>query len=403
MLQASSLGVKVGVGYDFLSQEYFLDSTLREGPDSLFILWSLKTNYLDDIKSQLDLTYAPYLDRRLELQSSYEQTPEFIRVRFISDLRPKLRNSKFDINSEIEWRNRYRGVSELGDSYLSGYLKAKMSTPLAGLTTAYFQIHGDGVNFQSPSEFSYNFYRIGAKAGVMKSYENFSYADARLFITTRQVPDSLELNYLSFGAEGSVLGFYSGGEIDLYGRLERKDYKQAFDEDDHIRVELNARSKVDLGKKWFTRQEIDFDLTLFSLTDPVNQDYGRTGLTLLCGYENNGLSISIGPDFEYLDEQQDSLTEGEDYFESGAKVDLDYMTLDKIFVSVESILGYRNLKFENELQSDFTFERLSVIADIKFFSVLSLSILFSAEWEWHNRSEENSRIYLLSSNLSYTF
>ncbi|MFQ6008498.1 MAG: hypothetical protein ACE5K8_06035, partial [Candidatus Zixiibacteriota bacterium] len=264
MLQASSLGVKVGVGYDFLSQEYFLDSTLREGPDSLFILWSLKTNYLDDIKSQLDLTYAPYLDRRLELQSSYEQTPEFIRVRFISDLRPKLRNSKFDINSEIEWRNRYRGVSELGDSYLSGYLKAKMSTPLAGLTTAYFQIHGDGVNFQSPSEFSYNFYRIGAKAGVMKSYENFSYADTRLFITTRQVPDSLELNYLSFGAEGSVLGFYSGGEIDLYGRLERKDYKQAFDEDDHIRVELNARSKVDLGKKWFTRQEIDFDLTLFS-------------------------------------------------------------------------------------------------------------------------------------------
>jgi hypothetical protein len=200
-----------------------------------------------------------------------------------------------------------------------------------------------------------------------------------------------------------VLGFYSGGEIDLYGRFERKDYRQPFDEGDHIRIELNARSKVDVGKKWFTRQDIDFELTLFSSGDPVNHDYGRTRLTLLYGYESDNLSIGIGPDFEYLDERQDSLAEGEDYFESGGKLDLDYMKLDKVFGSVESILGYRNLKFENELQSDFTFERLSVIADVKLFSVLSLSILFSAEWEWHTRAEENSRIYLLSSNLSYTF
>jgi len=201
--------------------------------------------------------------------------------------------------------------------------------------------------------------------------------------------------------EGSLLGFYTGWEIDLYARLERKDYQRAEGVDDYYRGELNGRSKIKLGERWFARQEVDFELTLYNADDPVNNDYGRAGVTLLYGYERNGFSIGFGPDFEYLDEQQDSLAEGEDYFESGAKIDLDYV--GDFFCSIESTLGYRNLKFDNELQSDFTFQRLSVIADLKLLSILTLSVLFSAEWEWHTIPEENSQIFLLSSNLSYAF
>lgn len=402
-LQAAGLNFRVGVGYDFLSQQYFLDSASLEGPDSLLTDWALKTNYLDDVKGQLALTFNPYNDRRLELQSSYEQTPEFMRMRFVGDLRSKFGKTKLDFNSELEWRDRYRDSSDFGDSYLSGYFKTKLSTPISSSTTAKFQIQTDGVNFRSPSDFSYNYYRLGGKAALTKSYENFSFADVRLFVMTRQVPDSLELNYLNFGVEGSLFGFYDGVELDLFTRLERKDYNQPTDKDDHYRFELSARNKVSLGQSWFSRQELDFELALYSSADPVNYDYGRAGLTLLYGYENNGLSIAAGPDFEYLDEQENDLMESEDYFESGAKVDLDYMKIDGLFFSLESITGFRNLKYENELQSDFSFERLNIIADVKILSALNLSVLFSAEWEWHQRREENSQIYLLSSSLSYAF
>jgi hypothetical protein len=34
---------------------------------------------------------------------------------------------------------------------------------------------------------------------------------------------------------------------------------------------------------------------------------------------------------------------------------------------------------------------------------LNLSVLLSAEWEWHDVDEENNQIFLLSSGLSYTF
>ena len=403
ILQAKGLSFRAGVGYDFLSQQYFLDSASLAGPDSLLVDWDLKTNYLDDIKGLFAITYSPYLDRRLELESSYEQTPEFIRMRFTGDLRSKLGQTKLDFNSELEWRDRYRDSSDFGDSYLSGYFKAKLSSPLNNSTSAGIQLHGDGVSFQSPSSFSYNYYRLGVKASIAKSYESFSFADMKLFLTTRQVPDSLELNYLNFGVEGSLLGFYEGIDLDIFTRLERKDYNQPSNKDDYYRIEFNAHNKVSIGQRWFSRQELDLELTLYNSDDPVNYNYGRAGLTFLYGYENNGVSLGVGPDFEYLDEQENDLTKSEDYFESGAKVDLDYMKMDGLFCSIESILGYRNLKYENDLQSDFSFERLNIIADVKILSALSLNVLLSAEWEWHKRSEENSQIYLLSSNLSYAF
>ncbi len=402
-LRAAGLSFRAGVGYDFLSQQYFLDSALLQGPDSLLTDWALRTDYLDDVKGQCALTYSPYNDRRLELQSSYEQTPEFMRTRFVGDLRSKLGKTKLDFDSELEWRDRYRDSSDFGDSYLSGYFKTKLSTPISSSMTANFQVQADGVKFRSPSDLSYNYYRVGGKAGVMKSYENFSFADVRLFVMTRQVPDSLELDYSNFGVEGSLFGFYDRVQLDLYTRLERKDYNQPSDKDDHNRFELSARNKVGIGQSWFSRQELGVDLAFYSSADPVNFDYGRTRLTLLYGYENNGVSVAAGPDFEYLDEQENGLMESEDYFESGARIDLDYMKIDRLFCSIESILGYRNLKYENEWQSNFAFERLNIIADVKVFSVLSLSVLFSAEWEWHQRREENSQIYLLSSSLSYTF
>jgi hypothetical protein len=402
-LQAAGLNFRVGVGYDFLSQQYFLDSASLGGPDSLLTDWALKTNYLDDVKGQFALTFNPYNDRRLELQSSYEQTPEFMRMRFGGDLRSKFGATKLDFNSELEWRDRYRDSSDFGDSYLSGYFKTRLSTPVSVSTTAKFQIQTDGVNFRSPSDFSYNYYRLGGKAALTKSYENFSFADVRLFVMTRQVPDSLELNYLNFGVEGSLFGFYDGVELDLFTRLERKDYNQLSNKDDHNRFELSALNKVNIGQSWLSRQELDIELVFYSSVDPVNYDYGRVGLALLYGYENNGVSVAVGPDFEYLDEQENDLLESEDYFESGAKIDLDYMKMDGLFYSIESILGYRNLKYESELQSDFSFERLNVIADVRILSVLSLSVLFSAEWEWHQQKEENSQVYLLSSSLGYAF
>ena len=141
---------------------------------------------------------------------------------------------------------------------------------------------------------------------------------------------------------------------------------------------------------------------MYNADDPVNSSYGRAGLALLYGYRNNRFSFGVGPAFEYLNEKKDDVTDTEDYFESGARMDLDYLAANT-FWSIESTSGYRNLKNESDLLTDFTFERLNLLADFRIWSLLNLNVLFSAEWEWHAHREENSELYLLSADLSYTW
>ena len=101
-IKAADLRLKAGIGYDFLSQEFFLDSAAISGVDSFYTAWNLKTNYLDDIKGTLSLSYTPFSDRRVYLQTSYEQTNDYLRTRFLSDTRLKFSTSRLDFNNELE-------------------------------------------------------------------------------------------------------------------------------------------------------------------------------------------------------------------------------------------------------------------------------------------------------------
>ncbi|HEX2897650.1 MAG TPA: hypothetical protein VHP63_06340, partial [candidate division Zixibacteria bacterium] len=101
-------------------------------------------------------------------------------------------------------------------------------------------------------------------------------------------------------------------------------------------------------------------------------------------------------------EQEGSLEAAEDYFEIGGKVDLELLKAGRFFGSIESTLGYRNLSVEEQYYTNFMFERLNTIGNITIFGGLNFNWLFSAEWEWHGITQENSQIFLLSTNLTYS-
>ena len=397
----SELDLSVGVGYEFISQEYFLDSLVQSGQDSLAATTALKTTYLDDLKAQLHLKYSPFEDRKVLLGSQYEQTSEFVRAKLLADYRPRFGRSRLDITSELDWRGRYEGSVEPGDDYLLGQTRARLTVPLSGSVSARWQLRADFVDFDSSSSFNYDHYRLGAKAGIGKFFADFSMLDIDLFLVTRRVPDSSELNYTNFGAEGAFLGFYANGDFDLFGRTEWKDYKQAGNKGDYWRAELEGRNKIRLADDYFTLQEIDFELSLFGGSDLISYDYTRLGFTALLGVEKHGLTFGLGGDFEHQSEINTEIGAGDNYFEAGLAAELDYIRLDQFFGSLESVWGYRKLENESDLQSSFSFERLDLIADWKLLGVINLNILLSAEWEWHTNKGENSQVFLVSSGLSY--
>ncbi|MEW6411865.1 MAG: hypothetical protein AB1483_05250 [Candidatus Zixiibacteriota bacterium] len=399
--EAAGFQYNAGIGYDFLSQEYFLDSAAQSGVDSVLTDWSLRTDYLDDVKGILSFTVLPLNDRRLAFTTRYEQTSDFFRLKFIGDARANLGDSRLDLNGELDWRHRHDGEASFGDSYVYGYSRAKLAVPLNESVKSIFEVRGEFVQFDSVTTTSYNYYRVGGKIGLEKFFENFSFGDIKAKFQTRQAPDSSAMNYVNFGAEGTYFGFYTGGDIDLYANVERKDYNLLDGRNDFWRFELEGRNKVRLKERYFTSQEIDFEYMVYDPNDPVNLDYYILELTLLAGFESPAFTIGVGPEVEALHEAKDDFMVSGDYFEVGGKVDVDVVSGSRLFVSAESVLGYRDLKDNDDLITDYTYERVNLIGNTEIFKGLRFNVLFSAEWEWHTIATNDNKIFLVSSSLTY--
>ena len=403
----TGLSLKAGLGYEFMSQEFFLDSLESVGLDSVEIGAALKTTYLDDVKGRLSLDYIPHEDYRLELRGAYEQAPDQFRLRLSSNYRPKLGTVSLDWSSELERRDGSTASADGDQGYLSGNGRAKLTVPVSSVVSLRGQLRSDFVQFDSAGEYAFNYWRFGGQVGVLHYFSNFSSLSVDLFSMNRQVDQFSHQDYRSSGLEGSFFGFYSGGEIDAAIRYETRDYNRSPAVGDYRRSELAARNKHCLGGSFFAMEELRIEAVRYDSVAFPDVDYERAELTFLAGISRGGWSLAAGPDLELLTEQQlEDFLIGQEYVEIGLKTQFDLVRPGLLFGSLESTVGRRDLKDEaatEYLHSDFFYERLNLLADWSIAGRLSLSILLSADWEWHDNSEENSRLFLLSSGLYYTF
>ena len=398
---------KAGLGYEFISQEYFLDSLAQTGVDSLTTITSLKTTYLDDIKGQVSLRYVSPEGRRLELGSILEQTPDVFRFRFTSDYRPVLGKLKIDWNGELDWRAGVSDSADAGDSYVLGYGRARFMLPItaSGSTELWWQVRSEFIRFDSGGEYNFDHNRFSGKLGLSWSMKDFSSLSVNGFASARNVLDSSALDYRDYGLEGSYFGLKTRSTLDIYGRLEKKNYQQPNGEDDYLGLELTVRHKLKIDNRWFLRQDLDFEGLYFDEPDFINRDYRRLKLVLQGGIETGKVTLAMGPHMEFLGESEvpdDIIISGEDYFEGGIRGNIDYFQ-PNLFGMLESTVGHRNIYSSGELQSDFVFHRLNLLFDWRFRGGIGFNALVSAEWEWHEDPSEDSQLYLVSSWLTCRF
>ncbi len=394
---------KAGLGYDFISQEYFADSVSYLGGDSAISEWALKTDYLDDIKGTLSMLYLPYEDRRIELQTSLEQTPDFFRVRLNNGMRLPVGRNRLDIYSDLEMKKRINGESSAGDDYSQGYARARYTLKHSDRFDNWLQVKTDFVSFDSVAAYNYNYYRLGVATGFSYRYSYFSSVDLSAFYLARKVADSSDLDYDSYGAESSTFGFHTSGEYDLFARFERKDYQHSTGKDDQYRLEFQGRNKMRITEPFFMRQVLEWESTIYDGNDDANQNYSRTSISFLQGMEFGSSELAAGPTATFLSEESSSLLESEDYTEWGAEIQFDHFSMSGFFLSAKSVTGRRDYENDGDFFSDFLFERVSLIGDLGLMKHLNLSLFYSAEWEWHDLETDDSRIDLLSTNLVYSF
>jgi len=403
----TGLRLTAGVGYDYLSQDFYLDSLARTGSDSLDIIASLKTTYLNDFKGRLALDFVPYDDYRLDMKGVFEGAKDTYRFRFFSNWRPSIRSLRFDWSSEIDWRDGPVDVEEGDPGYLSGNGRLRLSLPISRSVSLWSRAKGDFVVFDSAGLEVYDYYRLGGEAGMSHVFGGFSSLSVSTFFMRRRVSDAPDQDYSSIGFDGSLLAFYARGEIDVLSHYESRDYNRPDGLDDYSRLELDVRNRHTLGRAFFAREELELEAIFFDTTDYFTSDYRRFNVVMLAGLSRAGWAVAAGPCLEILSaEQTDDFVIGEGYSEAGLRLQFDLILPGRLFGSLESTSGRRDLKDEGSIeadQSDFAFERLNVLADWTIARGLSLNFLASADWERHDNPDENSRLALLSAGINYAF
>ncbi len=402
----SGLTVRTGLGYEFMSQEFFLDANELSESDSLELNTQLKTTYLDDFKGQLSLNYCPYNDYRLELRGAAEQTPDQLRLRFSTSYHPTFGSVRLDWSGELERRDD-QSADSTDYGYVSGYGRGKVSIPVSKAGSLWGAVRSDFVKFDKAQSDLYDYSRVGGQFGMTHTFRDFSSLTFNLFATGRQVALSDDQDYLSGGFEGSFFGFYAQGQIDALIRFETRDYDQVADLGDYRRSELTVNNRHSLNERFFAREELEIETLHYDTTDLLPQDYKRAELTLLAGLSQDSWSVAIGPEIGLLREQSSSeYTVGEEYAEFGLKAQLDIMLPGRLFVSLESVFGRRNLANEGSgdlTLSDYKYERLNLLADVTLIYGFGLNILAATDLEWHDQADEDSRMYLISTSLTRSF
>lgn len=255
----TGLTFKVGLGYEFLSQEFFLDSLVSSGADSLAARTELRTTYLDDFKGQITLNYLPHGDYRFEMRSVLEQTPDQSRIRLTTDFRPRLGAIKLEWNSEIEWRDGPVDSVNGDPGYLSGNGRAKLVLPVSKSLSLWGQARSDFVRFDSAGYGTFDYHRFGGQFGMSQRLSSFSSLTLNLFVMNREVPDTTDQDYLSYGLDGSVFGFYDQGEVDAIGRYETRDYDRVGDLGDYCRFAISVRNRHNIRGAVCACEELEIE------------------------------------------------------------------------------------------------------------------------------------------------
>jgi len=397
---------RAGLGYDFVSQEYFLnssryDTSLTPDPD-LTDNTLLKKDYLDDAKGLFYIKYEPGDEDRFRIEAGWEQTPENFRARTWGQAVLGEIGNRFEADFNLERKDRYRGTSGAGEdlSVLGGNIRYRRS--LSETLESHIRFYGENINFDSLGSLVYNYSRYGGELGLNILTRGFNSLYITAGLEGRTVPDSTRLGYTAAKGTIGYLGYLSGSQIMGDISVENKKYRMEENQDDYFLMTLTSSLRIPITSSYFIKPAGDMEFFNFSEESYLNDDYVLARLALLLERDFNNITFYIGPKFELYSIAADYESD-DDYLEYSAFTGLDFFQTSRIFLMLENQVGQRQYGNNPIYYSDFIFDRASVIGSAKIWAGLSLDVLFSAEWEWHKIESDDSRLYLLSSGISYKF
>jgi hypothetical protein len=393
--------LRAGLGYDFVSQEYFLDSVRHTGSDSALISTLLKKDYLDDKKGLAYFKYDPHLKGKYMLEGGWEQTPEVFRGIGNGHILVAGDKNRLEASGHFEAKRRFKGIPDIGEELTAWDGRISLARKFSKSLQVKARGFGETINFDSTGSLIFDYHRWRGDVGIDFFTPNYSNFYLICGAERRDVPDSTDLGYNAVRGVVGFMGYFLGSDLSTEFSLESKKFGGSQNPNDYSLYSFYSNSRIPLGQVYYFKPDISLDYFNYRNDQAVNFDYLLGRGTLAVGRELGNVSLYGGPRLELLSVY--SAISGENYLEYGLAVNLDYYLTRKLFLLFENQIGRRSYENAASFYTSFNFERLSLIGNLKVWRYLTFDILFSGEWEWHTVHSDDTRLFLLSTSLTYSF
>jgi len=387
--------VWLGVGYDGVSQEFFLTTIDTSGQSA-------------DVIEEFRRTATSINEEQVLLRTRVGRLLIWDQTTALTSLYWQHRTSLLAYTDRggrtwggLEYRfNMKRPHTERETGAFSNFVFQEIRGTLErrfGSAAVRLRGIGELVHYPEPGLLTYDYRQFRGEVQIGRSTEPLHFQEATVLLIRRDVPDSARFSYLEAGLNlgmGWTMGLWRAGVA-----LEFADRRYDLDQTglDHGAIRLHANWNDDgLQARWPGLLEVEgyhyHDRTSL-LSDFLRLEFRQRRAFPL----SRGWTPYIEPGVESVWSAVD-----EDYLEPRMAIGTELFTLRGWWASAEARVGHRN--YPNGSISGLTdFWRLgfNLFFDAPLWPRVTLNVVYTQDWEWHSEISDNLSLFLLSAGIRY--
>jgi hypothetical protein len=306
----------------------------------------------------------------------------------------------FGSNSSYQFPNDYDRL------FLRAFLKQSIGPSFALRLTDRLEVQ----DFQRRTEFDYDYRRNKVSVGGEFDWNLTTFLDMRVTHVVMDIPDSTEIEYQSFIPSVDfrhMAGLYD--RVVVMAALERRDYVTGSPRSSFWGLFGSLTGERSIAPFLSLLIVSDLEWYQYDFKDAVYFDYVENRTALLAKFNPSlNLSVGMGPAFGFLESK---ISEEDVYRELGAKLAIDYISGSRAWITFAYEPGKRTYQSFGDsstdqdlsLFSDYSYHRLSLFANIRLLSSLTVSAFADYQPEDHKREGDDATATLVSLSLTYLF
>jgi len=394
-----------GLGYDNVSERYYLVhyDTLGIPSESLGVL-RRATEEIEERKAifKFDLKKDFSDHSRLSVTNSLSLSNVYLR----DILRIEWGKDWLNLSnqSELKTIQDTTQVPYQTDYFINDFdlkLKARLSPGFY----LRFRNNLEYTEYKERTVYAYNYYLNRSTLELEKELSSDGFLHLSYQFSKRYVPDSTQINYDGHFLDLS-LDKYFGWQtlLQVENELERKIFRKPGGVDNF----WGDRFICGLSKKIYSRMELlfrnEFELFTYDVEDEINFNYLENKFFTATGYElADGMKIKGGPEWVIFSSLE-NLYRGYNYHQWALVLSFDLSRSTRLWLSLEDKFGRRDYESdESPFYSDYLLNQISLFVDGELGTHLNFNLMLSVDSEWHPSKGDDLTVFLISSELNYSF